>query len=609
VSNTIRIGAATAFFNDSRMGIAQLLEKGGALDYIIFDFLAESVMGGLGRGLANGTGQGFASDFAPGYILPHLQTLLDRRIRVVANAGGLNPAACAEDLRRGAEAQGLKLRIGVVEGDDLTARADAIIGSETRDMFDGSSVFEKVRGADRVNSLVAYTGAFPIAAALAAGADIVITGRAVDSAMALGPLIHEFGWGPDDFDLLAAGTLAGHLLECSAQVTGGTFTDWRDVPDWAGIGMPIGECSADGGLVITKPEGTGGLVSIGTVAEQLLYEVSDPQRYYVADVVCDFTEVKLAQIGPDRVAVSGARGLGRTSTCKASLTYEQGWRASALIPIIGLEAAAKAMRLGEELVTRTNSLLRLSQLPPLTRTHCDIIGGEGPGPGTALCRLVADHPDQEGAQVLVREQSSAISHMSVGISISLAASVRPVQHIAGFLVPKEIVQQAVSLDGQSVAFAVSGDARDNATDAIAPAFPALPDDIDPLQTVPLIRLAWARSGDKGNLFNVAVIAREGEFLPYIAAALTPEAVGEHYRAMLGGVAPFEVDRFSVPGLGALNFVVGGSMDGGVLASTSIDCVAKGRAQLLLEYPIPVSAALMQRLGACNTASSLPDLSP
>ena len=309
------------------MGIAQLLEKAGALDYIIFDFLAESVMGGLGRGMANETGQGFAADFVGGYILPHLPVLLDRRIRIVANAGGLNPAACAEALQRGAEAAGLTVRIGVVEGDNLTSRAGEIIGPDTCDMFDGSSVREELDSADHTNALVAYTGAFPIAAALAAGADIVITGRAVDSAMALGPLIHEFGWGPDDFDLLAAGTLAGHLLECSAQVTGGTFTDWRDVPDWAGIGMPIGECSADGGLVITKPEGTGGLVSVGTVSEQLLYEVSDPQRYYVADVVCDFTDVRLEQIGPDRVSVTGARGLGRTSTYKASLTYDAGWRA------------------------------------------------------------------------------------------------------------------------------------------------------------------------------------------------------------------------------------------------------------------------------------------
>ena len=597
MSRTIRIGAATAFFNDSRVGIYQLLEKAGALDYIIFDFLAESVMGGLGRGMVAGTGQGFAADFAPGYILPHLQTLLDRGIRIVANAGGLNPAACAEDLRSRAQAAGLEVRIGVVEGDNLTARCTEIVGPQTLDMFDGSSVLDKIASADQVNSLVAYTGAFPIAAALAAGADIVITGRAVDSAMALGPLIHEFGWGPDDFDLLAAGTLAGHLLECSAQITGGTFTDWREVPDWAGIGMPVGECSADGALVITKPEGTGGLVSIGTVAEQLLYEVSDPQRYYVADVICDFTEVRLEQLGRDRVSVTGARGLGRTESYKASLTYEKGWRASALIPVIGLEAAAKAKRMGEELVVRTNNLLRQSQLPPLTRSHCDIIGGEGSGSTTALCRLVADHPDEQGAAVLVREQSSAISHMSVGTSLTLAASVRPLQHIAGFLVPKSTVALKVSLDGQPLEFAVATDAISRDADVPAPPLPPLPVDADPQHTLPLISLAWARSGDKGNLFNVAVIAREPQYLPYIAAALTPVAVGTHYGDVLGLGAALKVDRFSVPRLSALNFVVRDSMDGGILASTSIDAVAKGRAQMLLEYPVPVSAALWRSMAS------------
>ena len=322
MSKVIRIGAATAFFNDSRMGIAQLLAKAERLDYIIFDFLAESVMGGLGRGLATGTGSGFATDFVNAYIGPHLPALLQRGTRIVANAGGLNPSGCAEAVRIEAAKAGLTVRVGVVEGDNLTAQVADLIDGATTDMFDGSSVRDQVQGADRINSLAAYTGAFPIAAALAAGADIVVTGRAVDSALALGPLIHEFGWGPEDFDLLAAGTLAGHLLECSAQVTGGTFTDWRDVPDWAGIGMPIGECRADGGLVITKPEGTGGLVSVGTVAEQLLYEVSDPQRYYVADVICDFTAVKLAQVGPDRVDVSGARGL-YGSACHALAPVRQ----------------------------------------------------------------------------------------------------------------------------------------------------------------------------------------------------------------------------------------------------------------------------------------------
>jgi hypothetical protein len=591
----VKIGAATAFFHDSRMGIAQLLAKAEGLDYIIFDFLAESVMGGLGRGLAAGTGPGFAMDFIDGYILPHLPTILDQHVRIIANAGGLDPSACAEALRRRAEAAGLRLRVGVVEGDNLTARQSTVVAPDTVDMFDGSSVRDKAAAADQINSLVAYTGAFPIAAALAAGADIVITGRAVDSALALGALIHEFGWGPEDFDLLSAGTLAGHLLECSAQVTGGTFTDWRDVPDWAGIGMPIGECRPDGGFVVTKPEGTGGLVSVGTVSEQLLYEVSDPQRYYVADVICDFTGVKLVPAGPNRVDVTGARGLGRTSTYKASLTYDQGWRAMAAIPIIGLEAAAKARRTGEEIFARAGTMLRQSQLPPFERTRCDVIGGEGSGPGTALCRIVADHPDQAGAQLLAREQGSAISHMSVGTTIGLGAVVRPVQRIAGFLIPKSDVTLRVTIDGQPVSFVVKTDAQDRSGDAAAPALPPAAQDADPDRTVPLIRLAWARSGDKGNLFNVAIIARNPDYLPYIVAALTPESIGDHYGQVLGQGGRLPVDLFSVPGFSALNFVVKNSMEGGVQASTWIDPAAKGMAQLLLDYPVPVSASLGERL--------------
>lgn len=595
MSKVIRIGAATAAFNDSRAGIAQLLAKGGKLDYIILDFLAESVMGMLGRAMANGSGPGYATDFVDSFILPHLATLLERRTRIVTNAGGLDPEACAEAIRRGAEKLGLPVRVGAVSGDNLTQEVSAGIDAGTSDMFDGASIHEKVASADQVNSLVAYTGGFPIAAALAAGADIVVTGRAVDSALALGALIHEFGWGPDDFDQLAAGTLAGHLLECSAQVTGGTFTDWQDVPDWAHIGMPIGECRADGGLVVTKSEGTGGLVSVGTVSEQLLYEVSDPQRYFVADVICDFTGVKLSQVGPDRVAVTGARGLGRTDSYKASLTYEAGWRASAAIPIVGREAGAKARRTGAELFARASSLLRESQLPPYERTRCDVFDAAGSVPPTAICRIVADHRDQAGAQVLAREQGSAIIQMSVGTTMGLGAMVRPIQRIAGFLIPKTSVSQTVTLNGQPVSFQLKTDARAAEPYVTAPPFPPAPLDADPAQTVPLISLAWARSGDKGNLFNVAVIARDPEYLPYIAAALTPERVSEHYGRLLEQGGPLPVERFSVPGLSALNFVVMNSMEGGVMASSWIDPVAKGMAQLLLDFPVPVSAGMREQL--------------
>jgi hypothetical protein len=305
--------------------------------------------------------------------------------------------------------------------------------------------------------------------------------------------------------------------------------------------------------------------------------------------------VRLTQIGPDRVEVTGARGLGRTATYKASLTYDAGWRASAVIPIIGLEAAAKARRVGEELFTRAGTMLRQSQLPPFSRTRCDVFGGEGEGPTTALCRLVADHADELGAQLLVREQGSAISHMSVGITLGLSASVRPVQQITGFLVPKSIVAQQVTLDGVAVPFTDATDARDAGHDAATPALPPLPDDADPTVTVPLIELAWARSGDKGNLFNVAVIAREPAYLPYISAALTPETVGLHYGRVLEHGHPLAVERFSVPGLAALNFVVMNSMEGGVLASTWIDPVAKGMAQLLLDFPVPVSPAIQAKL--------------
>lgn len=591
----VRIGAASAFRNDSRTGITQLLTHGEPPEYLIFDFLAESVMGGLGRDRAAGTGPGYAAEFLDSYLLPHLDTVLTQGIKIIANAGGLDPAGCAAALHEQAAARGLSPKIGWVIGDDLTAHEAEFITDDTSDMFDGSSVREKVRQADQLNSIAAYTGAFPIAALLAEGADIVIVGRAVDSALALGALIHEFGWQASDFDLLAAGTLAGHLIECSAQVTGGTFTDWHDVPNWAEIGMPIAECRADGTFVVTKPPKTGGLVSVGTVSEQLLYEVNDPQRYFVPDVVCDFSGVTLEQVGPDQVAVSGARGLGRTDTYKVSLTFDRGWRATAVLPIIGLEAAAKARRTAEAVFERTTGVLQGVGLAPFDHTHYDVVGSDAPGPQKVLCRLVADHPTRLGAELLVREQGSAISHMAVGTSLGAGQSIRPLLHTSSFLLPKERVSLTAFLDGHTVAAHVPSDQVDIELDAPAHAWPAEPGDVDRRLSVPLIRLAWGRSGDKGNLFNVAVIARNNAYLPYIAAALSAERVGTLYADWLDAAAPFRVDSYVAPGFSALNFVVHDSLDGGMLASPWLDPAAKSMAQLLLAHPIPVSPAVHEEL--------------
>jgi hypothetical protein len=590
--NKVRIGAASATFVDSRMAMPQLLGGGGKIDFLVFDCLAEGVMGALAR--ARSAGQpAYVADFIDGQIMPHIAELMDRKIRIVANAGGLDPGGCAAALKAKAATAGYHPKIAWVAGDDLSDRVNSIVNSETRDMFDDAPVRAQLDQGDKFLSLCAYTGGFPIAAALDAGADIVITGRAVDSATSLGALIHAFGWGPDDFDKLAAGTLIGHLLECTTQMTGGTFTDWEQVPDWVNIGFPIAECAPDGSAVFTKPEGTGGLITPATIAEQMLYEVSDPQRYAVPDVVCDFSDVRIEQVGQNEARVTGARGFGRPEKLKATLTWDKGWRAIALAPIIGHRAADKARRVADSLMERTSRLLRDRQMPPWSLTHRDIVGGEGPGASTALCRMVVDHPDPQGVQLFARESSSIMTNMAVGLTVPLGTTIRPITQISGFLIPRDQVPLTVTLDGKDIPFIAQSDGGETPT--TAPAEPQLPLDSRDRVAIPLIALAWARSGDKGNLFNVGVIARDPEFLPFLFQALTPEAIGAHYGQLLNDGKPLMVERFSVPGIHALNLVVHGSLQGGMLASASLDPAAKGMAQLLLDFPVPVSSAIAARL--------------
>jgi hypothetical protein len=594
-AKVIRIGGASAFLVDSALAVPQLL-AGGALHYLIFDYLAEGSMGLLGRMQAADPRAGFGADFLTVHVGPHLREIARQRIKVVANAGGLNPQGLAVATEALVREAGLELTVAYVDGDDIRDQVEALRSGGCRDMFTGAVLPPK-----KLISANAYLGAFPIAAALAQGADIVITGRVVDSALALGPLIHEFGWQAHDYDALAAGTLAGHLLECGAQVTGGTFTDWRQVPAWENIGFPVGECHADGSLVITKPSGTGGLVSVGTVAEQLLYEVSDPADYIVTDVRCDFSQVTLEQSGRDRVRVCGARGRAPTDTYKVCLTYEDGWRAIAYQPLIGEEAGAKAERQAAALFARTRVLLRARGLADFTATACLVIGAERsfgahaqPGGGReVICKLVADHPEKLGAELFAREQWTAISGMSVGTSINLATHVLPVTGLFLCLLRKSAVTPRLTMGASTRELPdVAGTAPGPAT-ARAESAPVLPPGDSP---VDLVRLALARSGDKGHLFNVAVIARRPEYLPWLRAALTPAAVGEWYRHLCAAGPP-RVDRYDVPGFHALNLVVHDALEGGINASTQLDPAAKGMGQMLLRFPVPLPAAMAAQLDA------------
>lgn len=591
----VRIGGATASFSDTALSVPQLLAA-GRLDYLVFDYLAEGSMGIFGRMQAADPAAGFGTDFLTVHVGPYLTEIAAQGIKVVADAGGVNPAGLAEALKAMIAERGLSLRIAYVEGDDLRGRVEELRAAGHCDMFDAATF------PDRVISANAYLGAFPIAAALAAGADIVVTGRVVDSAVVLGPLIHEFGWTAEQHDMLAAGTLAGHLLECGAQVTGGTFTDWRDVPDWANMGYPIGECHADGTMVITKPEGTGGLVSIGTVAEQLLYEVDDPADYIVGDVRCDFTEVRLEQVAADRVRVSGARGRPPTDCYKACIIYDKGWRSIAYQPILGEDAAEKALLQAEALFARARNLLRLRNLPDFTLAETVLIGGEHsygaharPG-GTRelIAKLVVDHPSQDGAAIFAREQWAGISGMAVGTSINLATHVMPLTGTFLFLIDKRSVSATMTIDGVTCVVPVAP-GEPMSPRAVGASADQIVEPMTDAVTIDLVQLAWARSGDKGQLFNVAVIARQREWLPFLKAALSPKAVGEWYRHLGPNGQRPAVRTYDVPGVHALNLVIDGALPGGINASTRLDPAAKGMAQMLLRFPVPVPAALAASL--------------
>ncbi len=445
----VRIGGASGAFVDSAIAVPQLLTVPG-IDYLIFDYLAEGSMGVFGRMQAMNPAGGYLPDFVDVHVGPYLRTMQEKGVKVVANAGGLNPHGLADALQRRADEMGVKLTIATVDGDDLRPRLDELRKRGIEEMFTGAPLPDKILTAN------AYFGGFPIADALARGADVVLTGRVVDSALILGPLIHEFGWKPTDYNLLSAGTVAGHLLECGAQVSGGTFTDWADVPDWAHAGYPVGECRADGSCVITKPAGTGGLVSVGTVAEQLMYEVSDPQAYIVPDVVVDFTTCKVVEEGPNRVRVSGATGYAPTPTYKVSVTYDDGWRGVALTPIIGVDAVKRAERQAAAVLERTREMLRDRNLPDWRLSHTEILGNEAGygarandhrGNREVIMKLVVEHEDKRAVDLFWREQNSAIMNMSVGTSIGLSGMGTPITQHYSFLIDKTEAEASVTVDG------------------------------------------------------------------------------------------------------------------------------------------------------------------
>src|ERR1700722_4354755 len=606
----LRIGCGCGFWGDSAAGPAQLVRR-GAIDVLVLDYLSEITLSLLARARRKRPELGYTPDFVHEVMRPLAKEIAARGIKVIANAGGVNPKACRDALQAVLAEQGVSLSVAVVLGDDISAELEDLRRSGVRDMEDGQELPREVASAN------VYLGAFPIAQALGRGADVVITGRCADSALALGPLVHAFGWGEEDLDQLALGSLAGHIIECGPQATGGIFTDWRDVADgWDDMGYPIVECAADGTFFVTKTPGTGGRVSVPTVAEQITYEVHDPQAYLLPDVACDFSAVQLQDLGEERVRVSGARGLPPTPYYKASLTYADGYRCTATLMIVGAEAAEKARHVAAAILKRTRRMFSERGLNDYIAVSLEVLGAEtsyGPharhgATREVVLKIAVAHEQERALELFAREIFPSATSMAQGITGFAAGrpGVQPIVRLASCLVPRSRVhprievQDAAGIHVSALApapAARSGERRPGAPAArAAPAAPAplmLPEDLSSEQVmVPLLRLAHGRSGDKGDTANISVLARRPEFVPLLARVLTAQAV----RGYLAHLVEGEVERYEWPGLAGWNFVLRHALGGGGVASLRYDPQGKSYAQILMDLPVAVPRAWLSAGG-------------
>ncbi|HJR06570.1 MAG TPA: acyclic terpene utilization AtuA family protein [Pyrinomonadaceae bacterium] len=448
----IRIASGQGFWGDMLDAPVRQV-KGGQIDYLMLDYLAEVTMSIMQKQRTRDPRAGYARDFVP-LMREILPDCVEKNIRVTANAGGVNPVGCAEAVRDVARELGLggRLRIGTVTGDDIMGRLDDFLsrGLELRNMDTGEPL-SKVR--DAIQSANVYLGAWPMVEALNGGAQVVITGRATDTGLTLAPLIHEFGWREDDWDRLSAGTIAGHIIECGAQCSGGNCQyDWQAIPDLANVGFPIVEAAPDGTFVVTKHEGTGGIVSIPSIKEQLVYEMGDPHEYITPDCVADFTSIRLEDAGTNRVRVYGIKGRPATEFLKVSISYTAGYKAVGTLVYSWPDAYAKAQAADKILRARLERLgLRFDQI--LTEfvganaTHGRLAGEPSPDLPEVQLRVGVRGADRASVERFTKEIAPLILTGPPGVT-GFAGGRPKVEEIVAYwpaLIPKTEIEASVEV--------------------------------------------------------------------------------------------------------------------------------------------------------------------
>lgn len=590
----VKIGCASGFWGDTNTAAFQLVHLTD-INYLVFDYLSEITMSIMAKAKMVEPKHGYALDFVSRVMAPLLKKIAEKKIKVISNAGGVNPLACRDALQKIIKEYGLDLKVAVVLGDDLLAKYEQLKQQNIQEMFSGEALPEQVASSN------AYLGAVAIRDALNLGADIVITGRVVDSAVVLAPLLHEYQWSLDDYDKLAQGSLAGHVIECGAQCTGGNFTDWRLVQGFDNMGFPVVEVSEDGSFVVTKPQGTGGLVSTATVAEQIVYEIGNPQAYLLPDVIADFSHVHLEQVGEHRVRVTGAKGQAPTAQYKVSATYPDGYRVLVSFLIAGREAPEKAQVIADAILTKCERVLAMRSVPPFSEKSVEILGIESTygvhaqalNSREVVVKIAVKHMFKEACMFFASE----IAQASTGMAPALAGIVggrpkaSPVIKLFSFLINKNQINVEIDFDGSRYPVEIPRGISTEQFNTLAAGESAVyqGNEIE----VPLIEIAHARSGDKGNHSNIGVIARKAEYLPWIRAALNEQTVASYMQHVLDAEKG-RVIRYELPGLNALNFMLENALGGGGVASLRIDPQGKAFAQQLLDMPVKVPAHLLEK---------------
>ncbi len=534
---------------------------------------------------------GYAVDFLE-LMHDSLPLLEANGTKVITNAGGLNPLGCAEKVAEIATELKLKTRIAAVDGDDLMDRLDELLHKGiSLTNLDTQEDFSQVR--DRVQSANAYLGSHSIARALEEGAEVVVTGRVIDAGMVVAPPLFEFGWNPGDWNRIASALVAGHILECGAQASGGNLTDWNEVPSFLEMGYPIAEMRSDSSFHVSKPEGSGGLVNRKTVTEQLVYEIGDPRAYYTPDAIVDFASVTLSAEAENRVGVSGVRGRPPTDQLKVSISYRDGFMAHGTMIVSGPQALTKGEWIADCFWHRLGIDFQevSSEMVGYNACHRHLVPPADPP--EILLRLGAKDSQKSKIETFAKQFTSLL--LSTAPGVAMVGSRPRIQEVIAYwptLVPKREITPRVVLIRPRKVFQVPSLSPAQAQGPRKPIPEASPpeeasDSIGPTTSSVLLDLCYARSGDKGNICNLGVVARSETIYQWLQGTLTAEKVKEYF----GDLCEGEVERFELPNLLAFNFLLHDALGGGGTSSLRIDPQGKTMAQALLMMQLDVPVAV------------------